>query len=94
MLKLLKWLVLVPIAAGGLLLHGRNPQPVVFDYYVDAVEQPLALLLALALLAGALLALLAGLLPMLALRSENRRLRRRLQAMQATAVKPISGPAR
>lgn len=93
MVRVLKLLCLFVIAALGLILHSRNPQPVTFDYYLGAIDKPLSLLLAVALLCGAVLGLVVNLWPLLSLKRENLRLRREMRsALVDRSGEPSSRP--
>ena len=76
MRRLMQWLVVMACLVLGLALHGRNHQPVHFDFYLGTLDLPLSVLLVGALGAGMALALLA-LLPQL--------LRQRLRLRRAEA---------
>ena len=90
LLKLIIWLLLVAV---GWLLYSRNPGTVVFDYYLGRIEWPLAVLVAVSLLTGAVLAALASLWPLLMLKRQNWRLRRQLRRSQAMLPPPSNPPA-
>lgn len=83
---LLRWLALLLVVLIGLTLHARNAQPVTLDLYFLTLQQPLSLLLALALLAGALLGMGAALPTLLSGKRANRRLRRELKLQ--TSLRP------
>ena len=78
-MRIIKLFLLLLVVAAGLILHSRNPQPVSLDYYVGVVSEPLSLLLAVSVLIGALLGILACLWPILSLKAEVMRLRRQLR---------------
>ena len=63
----------------GLAFHLRNEQLVVIDFYLGSFEIPLSLALAVTLLAGALLAVIAGLPKWLALKRDKAKLGRQLK---------------
>jgi uncharacterized membrane protein YciS (DUF1049 family) len=77
--RIIKLFLLLLVVAVGLILHSRNPQPVSLDYYVGIVTKPLSLFLAISVLIGAVLGILACLWPILSLKTENLRLRRQLR---------------
>ena len=66
----------------GLAFHLRNDQLVVVDFYLGSFEIPLSLTLAVTLLAGACLGVLAGLPKWLALRRDKAKLGRQLKRFQ------------
>lgn len=66
----------------GLAFHLRNEQLVVIDFYLGSFEMPLSLALAVTLLAGACLGVLAGLPKWLALKRDKAKLGRQLQKIQ------------
>lgn len=74
MSRILKFLLFLVIVIIGLAVHLRNDQSVIFDYYLGSVESAFSLFLILAMCAGAILGILAGLPLILKLRRENSRL--------------------
>ena len=66
----------------GLAFHLRNEQLVVIDFYLGGFEMPLSLALAVTLLAGACLGVLAGLPKWLALKRDKAKLGRQLKKFQ------------
>ncbi|MDE0154834.1 MAG: LapA family protein [Gammaproteobacteria bacterium] len=66
----------------GLAFHLRNEQLVVVDFYLGSFEMPLSLALAVTLLAGACLGVLAGLPKWLALKRDKAKLSRQLKKLQ------------
>lgn len=70
------------VILGGLAFHVRNGQPVVIDFYLAGYDVPLSMALALALLAGAILGVLAGLPGRLRLKREKAGLRKELDKHQ------------
>lgn len=71
-------LFLVLVGLFGLSFAVLNPQPVTIDYYFGASQAPLALLLALALAAGALLGAAAMAARVWAAERQVQRLKRRV----------------
>lgn len=92
MLRLLKLLTLVAVLLLGIALHARNGQAVEFDYYLGQVRASLALMLAVALLAGALAGVLATLPRMLSLRRRLGRLQRLEREREALAALDKAAP--
>lgn len=86
MFRVLKLLLLLLVVLAGLALHARNAQPVELDYYLGLLRLPLSLLVALALLVGALLGVLAALPALAAWRHRCLRLERRLREREAPAA--------
>ena len=72
------------VILGGLVFHVRNGQSVVIDFYLASYEIPLSLVLALALLSGAILGVLAGLPGRLKLKRDKARLSKELGATRPT----------
>lgn len=66
----------------GLAFHLRNEQLVVIDFYLGNFEIPLSLALAVTLLAGACLGVLAGLPKWLALKRDKAKLGKQLKRLQ------------
>ena len=66
----------------GLAFHVRNEQLVVIDFYLGNFEIPLSLALAVTLLTGALLGVLAGLPTRLRLRRDRAKLSKQLKRLQ------------
>ena len=66
----------------GLAFHLRNEQLVVIDFYLGSFEMPLSLALAITLLAGALLGVLAGLPARLRLKRNKAKLSKQLERFQ------------
>ena len=66
----------------GLVFHLRNEQLVVVDFYLGNFEIPLSLALAVTLLAGALLGVLAGLPARLRLKRDKAKLGKQLKRFQ------------
>ncbi|MCY3750612.1 MAG: LapA family protein [Gammaproteobacteria bacterium] len=66
----------------GLAFHLRNEQLVVIDFYLGSFEMPLSLALAITLLAGACLGVLAGLPKWLALKRDKAKLGKQLKRLQ------------
>ena len=78
----LKFALVLLVVLIGLAFHLRNEQLVLVDFYLGSFELPLSLALALTLLAGALLAVIAGLPKWLALKRDKARLGRQLRQYQ------------
>ena len=66
----------------GLAFHLRNDQLVVVDFYLGSFEIPLSLALALTLLSGAVLGVLAGLPTWLKLKRDNARFGRQIKRLK------------
>ena len=77
-----KYALILLVVLLGLAFHLRNEQLVVIDFYLGSVELPLSLALALTLLAGALLAVIAGLPKWLALKRDKAKLGKQLKRLQ------------
>ena len=77
-----KYALILLVVLLGLAFHIRNDQPVVVDFYLGSFELPLSLALAATLLAGALLAVIAGLPKWLALKRDKAKLGRQLKKFQ------------
>lgn len=92
MARLLKFALLLLVMLLGLALHARNGQPVQVDYYLGSAELPLSLGLALALLVGALLGVLAALPRLLALGRRCARLEHAMRR-QPEVAPPAPVPA-
>ena len=90
-----KVLLLLLVITLGAALAVLNPSSVQFDYYFGNLQISLALVVVLALTAGTLLGVLAGLFWSLTVRRENAQLRRRLelsqQELKALRTLPVSG---
>ena len=78
----LKLALALLVILGGLAFHVRNGQPVVIDFYLVSYDIPLSMAIALALLAGAILAVLAGLPDRMRLKREKARLSKELDKHQ------------
>ena len=78
----LKFALVLLVVLIGLAFHLRNEQLVLVDFYLGSFELPLSLALALTLLAGALLAVIAGLPKWLALKRDKARLGRQFRQYQ------------
>ncbi|MCY4153732.1 MAG: LapA family protein [Gammaproteobacteria bacterium] len=76
------------IVLAGLAFHVRNAQPVVIDFYLASYEIPMSLLVAVALLIGALLGVLASLPARLKLQRDKARLGRELKKLQPQGQDP------
>lgn len=77
-----KYALILLVVLLGLAFHVRNDQVVAVDFYLGSFEMPLSLALALTLLAGALLGVLAGLPKWLALKRDKAKLGRQLKQYQ------------
>lgn len=71
------------VILGGLAFHVRNGQSVVIDFYLASYNIPLSMAIALALLAGAILAVLAGLPARMRLKREKVKLGKQLERVQS-----------
>lgn len=76
------------IVLAGLAFHVRNAQPVVIDFYLASYERPMSLLVAVALLVGAILGVLASLPTCLKLQRDKARLGRELKKLQPQGQAP------
>lgn len=72
-------LIFVVVFVLGLTFAARHAEPVVIDYHFDQLSVPLSLLLALILLLGAVLGMLASLSTILRLKRESNRLRKSIR---------------
>lgn len=72
-------LVFVVVFALGLTFAGNHAEPVVVDYHFGKLSMPLSLLLALILLVGAVLGMVASLGTVLKVKRENSRLRKSIK---------------
>ena len=79
MLKLLKFLFLIVVAALGASFAYINPGVVKLSYYFGVVELPLGILIFVLLGIGIVLGLLSSIASYVRLRRENAQLRRRSQ---------------
>ncbi len=70
------------IVLAGLAFHVRNAQPVVIDFYLASYAIPMSLLIATALLVGAILGGVASLPARLKLQRDKARLGRELKKLQ------------
>jgi len=77
-----KFALILLVVLLGLAFHVRNEQLVVVDFYLGSFEIPLSLALAVTLLAGACLGVLAGLPKWLALKRDKAKLGRQLKKLQ------------
>ena len=77
-----KYALVLVVVLLGLAFHLRNEQLVLVDFYLGSFEFPLSLTLALTLLAGAALGVLAGLPAWLKLKRDNAKLGRQLKKVQ------------
>ena len=82
MMFYVKLALLLLVVLLGLAFHLRNEQLVIIDFYIGSFELPLSLALALTLLAGALLAVIAGLPKWLALKRDKSKLGKQLKRLQ------------
>lgn len=82
MLRIIRSLLIVLVIVGGLAMHLRNDQPVLFDYYLGNAEVPLSLLLIFTLIAGAILGGLACMPRILRIRKEKRALLARIRVIE------------
>jgi len=81
-MRVLYTVFLLLIVLIGLSFAMENSHSVEFHYYVGSVQTPLAWLLVLTLLAGAVLGMIASLGVILRLRAELRRLRKQVAVAQ------------
>lgn len=90
-MRILALVVLLLVIALGLTFSVMNAEPVDLDYYFGTAAIPLALLLAGAVVLGALLGVLASLGAIFRLKRDNSRLRRdmRLAEKEVTNLRSI-----
>lgn len=81
-MSVVKFALILLVVVAGLAFHVRNDQLIVVDFYIRNFEIPLSLALAMALLGGAILAVLSGLPSWLKLKHDKARLGRQLKAHQ------------
>ena len=77
-----KYALVLLVVLLGLAFHLRNEQLVVIDFYLGSFELPLSLALAVTLLAGAVLGVMAGLPAWLRLKRDKAKLGRQLKHYQ------------
>jgi len=77
MLRIIKLSLVLLALIVGLLLHLKNSQRVAIDYYLGIIELPLSVMLVLAVCAGVVLGVLAGIPILVKLKRENLRLLKR-----------------
>ena len=77
-----KYALILLVVLLGLAFHLRNEQLVLIDFYLGSLELPLSLALALTLLAGAVLGVLAGLPTWLKLKRDKAKLGKQLKRFQ------------
>lgn len=82
LMSYVKFTLILLIVLLGLAFHVRNEQLVVVDFYLGSFEIPLSLALAVTLLAGALLGVLAGLPARLRLKRDRAKLSKQLKRLQ------------
>ena len=83
-----KYALILLVVLLGLAFHVRNEQLVVIDFYLGNFEIPLSLALAVTLLAGALLGVLAGLPARLRLTRDKAKLGKQLKTLQPDETNP------
>ena len=81
-MSVVKFALILLVVVAGLAFHVRNDQLIVVDFYIRNFEIPLSLALAIALLGGAILAVLCGLPSWLKLKHDKAKLGRQLKAHQ------------
>ena len=81
-MSVVKFALILLVVVAGLAFHVRNDQLIVVDFYIRNFEIPLSLALAMALLGGAILAVLSGLPSWLKLKHDKARLGRQLKQYQ------------
>ncbi len=86
MLRFFKILFFLVVVVFGLELHVRNSQLVTFNYYLGSVELPVSLLVALSLLGGAALGILASLRIIIASRRKLREAKKSLRQIESQGV--------
>lgn len=79
MRRLFYFLIFIGVFVLGLTFAGHHTEPVVIDYHFGQLHIPLSLLLALILMIGAVLGILASLITIIRLKRENRRLRKSIK---------------
>ena len=86
LMSCLKLALLLLVVLLGLAFHLRNEQLVVIDLYLGSFEIPLSLALAVTLLVGAILGILAGLPTWLRLKNDKAKLGRQLRTKRPGQV--------
>ena len=81
-MSFIKYALILLVVLLGLAFHVRNNQQVVVDFYLESFDLPLSMALAVALLGGAMLAVLSGLPAWLKLKRDKAKLNRQLKAYQ------------
>jgi putative membrane protein len=76
MRRLFYVLIFIVVFVLGLTFAGHHAEPVMIDYHFGKLPVPLSLLLALILMIGAILGMLASLSTIMKLKRQNRRLRK------------------
>jgi putative membrane protein len=92
MLRFFKILFFLVVIVCGLELHLRNSQLVTFNYYLGSIELPVSLLLALSLLGGAMLGILASLKIIISLRRKLHETRKALKQIESQGIDPSPLP--
>ena len=81
-MSVVKFALILLVVVAGLAFHVRNDQLIVVDFYIRNFEIPLSLALAMALLGGAILAVLSGVPSWLKLKRDKAKLGKQLRAHQ------------
>lgn len=82
MLRIIRLLFVILVVLGGLAIHLRNDQSVLFDYYLGSIEGPFSLFLIITLVTGAILGILACLGRLLRLQREKSALLARIRVIE------------
>jgi|JI10StandDraft_1071094.scaffolds.fasta_scaffold23832_3 putative membrane protein len=86
--KFITYLSLLIILLLGVSFATLNAEPVAVNYYLSTGHIPLSLLLVYALGIGILLGLLATIIPLLKLKTENRSLKKTIKKADTTLSNP------
>ena len=87
-MSIVKFALILLVVVVGLAFHVRNDQLILVDFYIRNFEIPLSLALAMALLSGAILAVLSGLPSWLKLKHDKAKLGRQLKTYQPNPQHP------
>ncbi|MGH8583454.1 MAG: lipopolysaccharide assembly protein LapA domain-containing protein [Gammaproteobacteria bacterium] len=95
MARILKALFFLFLLLLGIELYIKNPQPVSFNYYLGSIETPMALLIAAALLLGAVMGIVVNLGVVIRLQRRVAELRSTLKSAQRkSADNPPRAPVK
>lgn len=79
MRRIFYFFIFIVVFALGLTFAGRHAESVAIDYHFGQLHVPLSLLLALILMIGTILGILASSITIIRLKRENRRLRKSIR---------------